>query len=252
MLTGTKSWLINELKEIGVYRHPEKMDKLEKHKTSELRKLLLSDCKKAYEKHAEQIIVFKRNDLFGANDELAFNGFSKLQHILNNLTCEEYSVMKRGYAEKNPDFKQPIPYVAVMNRSGEIFTYSRLVGGGEKRLHGKKSIGVGGHMNVIAKSGNFLDEIVHNSVRELNEELNVKIEDEIMVLGFINDDTNEVGKVHFGILLVIEVDDASVKEHDTMVGEFLTVEDLMEQKDSLESWSQIAVEQLKYILSEVK
>ena len=43
--------------------------------------------------------------------------------------------------------KQLISYCLLENEKGEILVYERLSGGGEERLHGQSSIGVGGHMN---------------------------------------------------------------------------------------------------------
>ena len=51
--------------------------------------------------------------------------------------------------EEDPEFKQLISYCLLENQSGEILVYERLSGGGEERLHGQSSIGVGGHMNDV-------------------------------------------------------------------------------------------------------
>ena len=53
--------------------------------------------------------------------------------------------MLRCEAELNPVFKQIIPYIILMNMDGRIFTTLRL--GGDERLKGQHSIGLGGHMD---------------------------------------------------------------------------------------------------------
>lgn len=54
-----------------------------------------------------------------------------------------YREMRRGDAEEDPRFKQPIPYV-VIKREDEVFLYERLAGGGESRLHNKLAFQIDG------------------------------------------------------------------------------------------------------------
>src|SRR5690606_104411 len=101
----------------------------------------------------EMIVVSPRTNVFAAETH-AFHGFQPLSHptsarILAGL-CEHQRTARRGDVEEDPTLLQPIPYVVVTRMAGEnrqIFTYERLAGGGERRLHGRLSIGVGGHMN---------------------------------------------------------------------------------------------------------
>lgn len=53
--------------------------------------------------------------------------------------------MLRCEVEQNPAFKQIIPYIILMSMDGRIFTTLRL--GGDERLKGQHSIGLGGHMD---------------------------------------------------------------------------------------------------------
>ena len=58
--------------------------------------------------------------------------------------------------EEDPSFKQLIGYVLLKDiNTNEVLVYKRLVGGGEARLHGKASVGIGGHMNEIEEKNNF-------------------------------------------------------------------------------------------------
>lgn len=56
----------------------------------------------------------------------------------------------RGPAETNPALLQAIPYVVVRDRSGQVLFYRRPPSGsgGEDRLHGRGSIGFGGHVEI--------------------------------------------------------------------------------------------------------
>lgn len=199
----------------------------------------------------EQIIVVSRKELF-KNEQLAFQGVlnrpEEVQSISENVSSH-YGVMRRGDAEENRAYKQPIPYV-VIRRDNEIFTYKRLSGGGEVRLHDKLSIGAGGHMNDSEDIGSFEELILDNLDRELAEELDIKSSwRELKIVGLINDDINEVGKVHLGILAVLDLpSDAVVDviEKDQLEGSWISTNNLLEQPTygRLESWSQMAIDAL--------
>jgi len=52
----------------------------------------------------------------------------------------------RERMERDPTFKQVIPYV-VLRDEERYFLMQRTSAGGDARLHGRYSIGVGGHLN---------------------------------------------------------------------------------------------------------
>ncbi|MEQ6102445.1 NUDIX domain-containing protein [Staphylococcus saccharolyticus] len=197
----------------------------------------------------EQIIVVKRNILFD-NDKNAFNGFMhknniKGKDIFNALS--EYEVKRRGDMEEDPSFKQLISYCLLENEKGEILVYERLSGGGEERLHGQSSVGVGGHMNNVVGADSINEVLRVNAQRELEEEVGLCQEDSqnMEYLGFINDDTNEVGKVHMGIVFKITVhsNDVEAKETDTL--KIRWVEKCsIESYDDFETWSALILQDL--------
>ena len=122
--------------------------------------------------------------------------------------------------EEDSTFKQLISYCLLENEKGEILVYERLSGGGEERLHGQSSIGVGGHMNDVMGADSINEVLRVNAQRELEEEVGLAKEDSqnMEYLGFINDDNNEVGKVHMCIVFKITVNttDVEAKETDTL------------------------------------
>ncbi|MGG3871305.1 hypothetical protein [Brevibacillus laterosporus] len=199
----------------------------------------------------EQILVVKRTELFD-NERLAFQGIEKepdrITRLMSNISSH-YSVMRRGDAEEDQGFKQPIPYV-VIRKGNELFMYKRLSGGGEARLHDKLSLGTGGHMN-DENSSSFEEVLEINLLRELEEELDIQATDrEFNTIGFINDDVEEVGKVHIGLLVTLDLDkDAtvSVREIDQLEGKWTTIEELLQPDiyGRLESWSKFVVDVLK-------
>jgi len=73
--------------------------------------------------------------------------------------------VNRNEVEDNPNFKQIIPYIVIMDHYNNILTYTRK--GSEQRLFEKQSIGFGGHW----KNNEDFFECIQ---RELSEELSIK------------------------------------------------------------------------------
>ena len=200
-------------------------------------------------KFDEQIIVVPRKVLF--NDEKnAFNGFLHKNNIKGKdifHALSEYEVKRRGDMEEDSKFKQLISYCLLENEKGEILVYERLSGGGEERLHGQSSIGVGGHMNDVMGADSINEVLRVNAQRELEEEVGLAKEDSqnMEYLGFINDDNNEVGKVHMGIVFKITVSttDVEAKETDTLRIKWVE-KGSIESYDDFETWSALILQDL--------
>ena len=192
----------------------------------------------------EQILVVNRKELFN-NEENHFYGFiekndEKTKKIID--TFESYEVKRRGDMEEDQNYKQLIGYVLLKDEvTGEVLVYKRLVGGGEARLHGKASVGIGGHMNEV--EGKTIFEMLKiNAARELNEEVGVSEEDalnNLHFIGLINDDKTEVGQVHVGVVYECKVDKqlVEVKEDDTLVIKWMTGEEA-KAEENYETWSE--------------
>jgi predicted NUDIX family phosphoesterase len=152
--------------------------------------------------------------------------------------------LKRSELEEDPSFKQIISYAIISNKES-FYLFKRTSGQAEKRLHNKFSLGVGGHMNpadsIESKEQYLIDELK----RELYEEvklLNGCLIEEIKFIGFINDDTIPVGKVHIGLLYNIHVSSKEVyiNETDKMTAVWIDKSNLAEYYDEMETWSKIA------------
>jgi predicted NUDIX family phosphoesterase len=161
--------------------------------------------------------------------------------------------LAREEAEQNPSFKQLIPYVIFRHRDVEgrtfLFQYVRGKGQGEGRLHSKRSIGVGGHINDDDGAQRDTAEHVtyHEGMRrELAEEIRIDTRYEDRCVGLINDDETEVGRVHLGIVHLIDVEQPSVtpRESDLLDSGFVPIEEIRRDADRLESWSRICLEHL--------
>ena len=77
----------------------------------------------------------------------------------------------------------------------------RTTAGGDPRLHGKASIGVGGHLNPVDAGE---DPLQGGLRREWAEELVADWEPQFDLVGLLNDDTNPVGSVHLGVVFQVE------------------------------------------------
>ena len=201
-------------------------------------------------KFDEQIIVVLRELLFD-NEKNAFNGFLSKNDVQGEEifnTFKNYEVKRRGDMEEDPSYKQLISYCLLENENDEILVYQRLSGGGEERLHGQSSVGVGGHMNNVVGADSINEVLRVNAQRELNEEVGLSEDrsQNMEYIGFINDDTNAVGKVHIGVVFKIKVksSDVEVRETDTLKINWVS-QDEINDLNHFESWSALILKDLK-------
>jgi len=186
-----------------------------------------------------------------------FEGFKPRNEVdYESRILKNFCYMKRRLAEKDPTYKQPISYSIIVNPTlKQVFAYQRSARDSkysEKRLQGKWSWGIGGHIEKFdTQNGNP----IHTSMlRELKEEVEINGTIKPKILGYINNDSDEVGKVHFGILYVIETNAKIVKPKDPEIdnGKLRPIRELKKTCSSpeftLEEWSRISLEPLKQYL----
>ncbi|QDT03388.1 hypothetical protein K227x_17700 [Rubripirellula lacrimiformis] len=162
------------------------------------------------------------------------------------LASDQLSFQPRGAMETDPSFKQLIPYVLLQwtDQDGvvKLFTYTRGGGSGEKRLHARRSVGIGGHISREDAAGGA-DPYRTGMQRELAEEIQLGAQYEESQVGLIYDPSNDVGKVHVGVvhLFVLAGPEVSSNEADLADGGFVAVEQLKTESDTLETWTQLAI-----------
>ncbi|WP_018970139.1 hypothetical protein [Rubritalea marina] len=198
----------------------------------------------------EQVLVITRSqfDELGSFQGLSTDVDSYLPVILdpkNNF------FMDRGAAEEDPSHKQLIPYVLI-RLNGKFVHYSRGKAGGEARLHAKRSMGIGGHINPEDEREDHLgyETYMAGVEREIAEEVVIDGTYTQKIIGLLNDDSNEVGKVHLGVVHLFDVTGSNVRSNeDAIVDLQLSAPSEINTAiyDRLETWSQFcadAIDQL--------
>ena len=182
-----------------------------------------------------------------------FQGFSgEVDRYLPELLDPKHMMFRpRNEVEENPGLKQLIPYLVFLHRGDDgaesVFQYMRGKGQGEGRLHHLRSIGVGGHISSIDANGQNGDDTFQEGLRrEMDEEVAVDTPYQMRCVGMINDDSNEVGKVHLGMVHLVEVERPAVAPNETEIIEsgFRPVGEIMGMIDEFETWSQITMRAL--------
>lgn len=156
--------------------------------------------------------------------------------------------MDRAAAEEDPSHKQLIPY-CVFRCGDRILHYTRGKSGGESRLHAKISVGVGGHVNPVdTGSGKTGPDAYHAAVtREIEEELNLPEEHSHRIIALLNDDSNPVGKVHLGIVHLVDLKSAAVTSREDALADlgFSPLAELDGARfEELETWSRFCIRHL--------
>jgi predicted NUDIX family phosphoesterase len=199
--------------------------------------------------HTEHVLVVP-TELFRSLGY--FQGFSGEvdRYLAELLSPANTSYRPRGEMEENPEFKQLIPYVIFRYRDeagrDQLFQYTRGKGMGESRLHSKCSIGVGGHISVDDQVSPDTVPYEAGMRRELDEEVIIDTPFTGRCVGLINDDQSPVGRVHLGVVHVLDVERPAVKARESEVLEagFRPVSEQLVDLDRFESWSQFCLRAL--------
>ena len=192
---------------------------------------------------SEEVLVFECARFPDLPGDGLISGIDLLPAVL-----AQAEFIPRAQAEIDPAYKQIIPY-CILRYADRVFRYKRSGWAGEKRLQGLYSIGVGGHINrsdvlpLLADVTSILD---WARDRELNEEFGVKYSRPPRLVALLNDDSTEVGRVHFGVIYEYELDTPEVESREKRVHiqqAFASIDELVAQADEYEGWSRIIVDQ---------
>lgn len=146
-------------------------------------------------------------------------------------------VRPRRELEMDPEWKQPIPYAIAIFRDATnrafLFWMDRREGTSDRRLHGRASFGVGGHIGA-ADTG-----IESALTREWSEEVATPALPSFTPLGLLNDDGDDVGRVHLGVVYLARLasPEIQVREREKLAGALVPLEEAVARADELEGWS---------------
>jgi len=182
----------------------------------------------------EHILVVKRNTLFPIK---AFQGLQPISEHYLTLIQKEKEFLPRNLMEEDLTYKQIIPYL-IFKYEETYFMMQRRSASSEQRLKNKYTLGIGGHMRQ--------EDMQHGATifdwaqREFDEEISYTGNLSIKPLGILNDDSNAVGQVHLGLVLLLEGDRPHITVRSELKsGTLVSLHDCLTYYPDMESWSQI-------------
>jgi predicted NUDIX family phosphoesterase len=98
-----------------------------------------------------------------------------------------------------------------------------------------------------------LDEAAYRAgvEREVGEEIAINTKFDDCIVALLNDDSNEVGQVHLGVVHIFKLAEPKVEKRETMITSlaFFTKDELLARRNSLETWSQICLDSLDRLIA---
>lgn len=179
------------------------------------------------------VLTIKRSILFSDGD---FQGFQHSNSTdYNKRILEHHEFILREKAEQDETYKQPICY-AVIVQNGKVLVYQRPQKANEKRLVSKWSIGIGGHIHPF-DGENPLEESMK---REVLEEIGIQTFSSTL-LGFVNDDSDAVGRVHMGVIYIIISNETVQPQPELSNANFIATSELVSFSEThdFEGWSKL-------------
>jgi predicted NUDIX family phosphoesterase len=199
----------------------------------------------------EEMVLVVRRSLLESLGMFQGLQFEVDRYLTAMLSRENNFFAARSSAEIDPSLKQIIPY-AILVSEGKVLRYKRGKKSGEQRLVAKGSIGIGGHMNDRDEELFALDKEAYFAgvQREIDEELIVERPLQTRIAALINDDSNAVGQVHLGVIHILDLAHPTAEKRESMILniEFLTPNQLRAERETLETWSQICVDNMHKLL----
>lgn len=196
--------------------------------------------------NSERVLVVPASYLADAGIHDGFTRAGSRRQV--EIICEHANeYMPRSKCETDPAFRQVIPYCVVRDFNKNIFTYLRPKKHTERRLASFRSLGVGGHVTEGDIKGPVtLKGLAKAAMREVEEEVAYdKQNQKFSWVGFINDTSTEVGRVHLGVVAVVDVAHGIVIPAEgcaeTRVFTTMDFGQIHNYIDSFEPWSQFVI-----------
>lgn len=191
----------------------------------------------------EEVIVIPVNlfKKFGYFQGLSFEIDKYLKQFSKS---ENYELLDRTHAESNFDFKQLVIF-AILRYRNKIVVFEQ-----EDELgHMKYSLAIGGHISKRDLGGShpFYYEALR---REINEEMKIKGGYTPKIVAIINDDIDEGGKLHLGIVFNVLLNRKKLKSKQDLIKmiKFMTPSELKKNLDLFENWGRICIEKMENLI----
>jgi len=189
----------------------------------------------------ETVLAVRASEL---RHQVGGTGFHNLAgaEIMSTLQAAGVWFGPRAELEYDESFRQVVPYV-VLRRADSVVSYLRSATGTESRLHGLRSLGVGGHVN--------LGDVVHddhhlNLGRTLEAAAGREVAEEVgdvavigrRWVGILMSDSNAVSRVHVGVVAVwVLGDGGAIEPADRSVVDVTLVAPQRLDVSAYETWS---------------
>ena|ERR1700736_1786310 len=199
----------------------------------------------------EEMVLVVRRSLLESLGMFQGLNFDVERYLRAFLSRENNFFAPRSSAETDPSLKQIIPYALIVSE-GKILRYVRGKRAGEQRLVSKGSVGIGGHMNDHDEGLFALDDQAYLAgvLREVEEEVQIESPISNRIVALLNDDSTEVGQVHLGVIHVITLERPVAEKRESVITslKFLTPAELRAERETLEGWSQICLDQIERLI----
>ena len=166
-------------------------------------------------------------------------------HTMGDIKESDLHFLNRKVVDNKDDitigemFPQLIPSIAIKASDDTYLTYSR--NGTETRLHGSRSITIGGHIDITDYQYSMRETIIAAARREICEETGLRSYiDYPDFTDFIYLPVDNVSKVHFGLFAMINIKDKDTIEPEEELHDvrFLSKDQLLKDIHQYEAWSQ--------------
>jgi predicted NUDIX family phosphoesterase len=190
----------------------------------------------------EEVLVFRSSLL----ENVHFGGsFVQDPQLVADIISESFFV-EREKAETEASMKQIIPY-SILRHERSVFRYLRSGWEDEARLRGRYSIGVGGHINkrdLLPLLSELTSIVEWARDREVFEEFEFDSSEPPQLVGVIDDNSDKVGQVHFGVVYEYWLRSPNVRPRERRKHthcQFVSVQDLIQTAGDYENWSRIII-----------
>ena len=192
-----------------------------------------------------EVLVFPRTVFGSAYSLLPWESVqSKIAKIEDSL-----SWLQRPVAEQSEDMVQAIPCTIVRD-SEDRYCLFRRVQESRRELSKKLSLIIGGHIDAADDQDCFLTTMSRNLIREIDEEIGVRLEAPPRPVGVIIDGSSIVASRHVAFLheMIVESVSAQAPEEfsskrSKYTGRFVPASQLGERRSEFDPWSRLVIEE---------